>query len=160
MLVSKDKIKIADFGLAREINSSPPYTEYVSTRWCVIFSKNSCWPWFMLLFCFFWLLRCKVDRYRAPEVLLLSPTYGSAVGEYKIKKQVLFVRLLWTKILTLVFCFYLTTNRYVGDGCNHCWIVNSTSPFSRFKVYFLCPLHFSSSLATPVIKCSLEFHVV
>ncbi|XP_024995813.1 cyclin-dependent kinase F-4-like isoform X1 [Cynara cardunculus var. scolymus] len=49
-LVSKDVIKIADFGLAREIISQPPYTEYVSTRW-----------------------------YRAPEVLLQSPTYGSAV---------------------------------------------------------------------------------
>ncbi|KAJ9537120.1 hypothetical protein OSB04_029853 [Centaurea solstitialis] len=49
-LVSKDVIKIADFGLAREIISKPPYTEYVSTRW-----------------------------YRAPEVLLQSPTYGSAV---------------------------------------------------------------------------------
>ncbi|VFQ70559.1 unnamed protein product [Cuscuta campestris] len=50
LLVSKDVIKIADFGLAREVNSEPPYTEYVSTRW-----------------------------YRAPEVLLQSPTYGSAV---------------------------------------------------------------------------------
>lgn len=43
-------IKLADFGLARRTNSNPPYTEYVTTRW-----------------------------YRAPEVLLLSRTYGSAV---------------------------------------------------------------------------------
>lgn len=50
LLVSKDVIKIADFGLAREINSAPPYTEYVSTRW-----------------------------YRAPEVLLQSSTYSHAV---------------------------------------------------------------------------------
>ncbi|GAA0179962.1 non-receptor serine/threonine protein kinase [Lithospermum erythrorhizon] len=50
LLVSKDVIKIADFGLAREINSKPPYTEYVSTRW-----------------------------YRAPEVLLQSPIYNAAV---------------------------------------------------------------------------------
>ncbi|XP_075506002.1 cyclin-dependent kinase F-4-like [Primulina tabacum] len=50
LLVSKDVIKIADFGLAREINSQPPFTEYVSTRW-----------------------------YRAPEVLLQSPTYGPPV---------------------------------------------------------------------------------
>ncbi|XP_035832564.1 cyclin-dependent kinase F-4 isoform X3 [Helianthus annuus] len=50
LLVSKGLIKIADFGLAREITSQPPYTEYVSTRW-----------------------------YRAPEVLLQSPKYGSAV---------------------------------------------------------------------------------
>ncbi|KAG8382067.1 hypothetical protein BUALT_Bualt05G0038000 [Buddleja alternifolia] len=50
LLVSKDVIKIADFGLAREINSQPPFTEYVSTRW-----------------------------YRAPEVLLQSPIYGPPV---------------------------------------------------------------------------------
>ncbi|KAL8521402.1 hypothetical protein ACS0TY_011794 [Phlomoides rotata] len=50
LLVSKDVIKIADFGLAREINSQPPFTEYVSTRW-----------------------------YRAPEVLLQSPAYGPPV---------------------------------------------------------------------------------
>ncbi|CAD5334026.1 unnamed protein product [Arabidopsis thaliana] len=50
LLVSKDVIKIADLGLAREIDSSPPYTEYVSTRW-----------------------------YRAPEVLLQSYVYTSKV---------------------------------------------------------------------------------
>ncbi|XP_075640924.1 cyclin-dependent kinase F-4 [Castanea sativa] len=50
LLVTKDTIKIADFGLAREINSQPPYTEYVSTRW-----------------------------YRAPEVLLQSYLYSSKV---------------------------------------------------------------------------------
>ncbi|CAN8274517.1 unnamed protein product [Cochlearia groenlandica] len=50
LLVSKDIIKIADFGLAREVNSSPPFTDYVSTRW-----------------------------YRAPEVLLQSYVYTSKV---------------------------------------------------------------------------------
>lgn len=50
LLVTKDVIKIADFGLARELCSQPPYTEYVSTRW-----------------------------YRAPEVLLQSSTYGAAI---------------------------------------------------------------------------------
>lgn len=43
-------VKLADFGLAREIRSLPPYTEYVSTRW-----------------------------YRAPELLLHSKTYNSPV---------------------------------------------------------------------------------
>ena len=34
LLVSQNEtIKIADFGLAREIRSIPPYTEYVSTRY-------------------------------------------------------------------------------------------------------------------------------
>ncbi|XP_057416236.1 cyclin-dependent kinase F-4-like [Lotus japonicus] len=50
LLVTKDIIKVSDFGLAREISSHPPYTEYVSTRW-----------------------------YRAPEVLLQSYLYSSKV---------------------------------------------------------------------------------
>ncbi|KAG5733324.1 Sporulation protein kinase pit1 [Termitomyces sp. T112] len=48
-------IKLADFGLAREIKSSPPYTEYVSTRW-----------------------------YRAPEVLLLSRNYSNPVDMWAL----------------------------------------------------------------------------
>ena len=43
-------LKIADFGLAREIRSRPPYTEYISTRW-----------------------------YRAPENILRFPNYNSPV---------------------------------------------------------------------------------
>ena len=45
-----DLVKIADFGLAREIRSRPPYTDYVSTRW-----------------------------YRAPEVLLRTTNYSSPI---------------------------------------------------------------------------------
>ncbi|KAI0094882.1 kinase-like domain-containing protein [Irpex rosettiformis] len=48
-------IKLADFGLARETNSSPPYTEYVSTRW-----------------------------YRAPEVLLKSRNYSNPVDMWAL----------------------------------------------------------------------------
>jgi protein kinase len=33
LLMKGEIVKIADFGLAREIRSLPPYTEYVSTRW-------------------------------------------------------------------------------------------------------------------------------
>jgi len=36
LLVTKDVIKVADFGLAREVCSRPPYTDYVSTRWYVV----------------------------------------------------------------------------------------------------------------------------
>ncbi|GAB5353817.1 hypothetical protein AAMO2058_000066400 [Amorphochlora amoebiformis] len=52
LLVDKSRkvVKLADFGLAREIRSRPPYTHYVSTRW-----------------------------YRAPEVLLRSDEYNSPV---------------------------------------------------------------------------------
>ncbi|KNE63897.1 CMGC/RCK/MAK protein kinase [Allomyces macrogynus ATCC 38327] len=42
--------KIADFGLARELRSRPPYTEYISTRW-----------------------------YRAPEIVLRSTNYSSPI---------------------------------------------------------------------------------
>ncbi|XP_063931085.1 serine/threonine-protein kinase dyf-5 isoform X2 [Zophobas morio] len=50
-----DLIKIADFGLVREIRSRPPYTDYVSTRW-----------------------------YRAPEVLLHSTTYSSPIDLWAV----------------------------------------------------------------------------
>ncbi|KAL6745198.1 kinase-like domain-containing protein [Haematococcus lacustris] len=50
LLANKDSVKIADFGLAREVRSRPPYTDYVSTRW-----------------------------YRAPEVLLRSPYYSAPI---------------------------------------------------------------------------------
>ena len=33
LLCKGDAVKIADFGLAREIRSKPPFTDYVSTRW-------------------------------------------------------------------------------------------------------------------------------
>ncbi|GIX78654.1 hypothetical protein CDAR_370061 [Caerostris darwini] len=50
LCMGSDLIKIADFGLAREIRSRPPYTDYVSTRW-----------------------------YRAPEILLRSTNYSSPI---------------------------------------------------------------------------------
>ena len=50
LLLVGDKVKIADFGLAREIRSIPPYTEYVSTRY-----------------------------YRAPECILKSTNYNSPI---------------------------------------------------------------------------------
>lgn len=37
MLVKGDVVKVADFGLAREIRSKPPFTDYVSTRFVFIF---------------------------------------------------------------------------------------------------------------------------
>ena len=48
-------IKIADFGLAREVHSQLPYTEYVSTRW-----------------------------YRAPEVLLRKADYSAPVDMFAL----------------------------------------------------------------------------
>ena len=50
MIDSHEIVKLADFGLAREIRSRPPFTDYVSTRW-----------------------------YRAPEVLLGILNYNSPI---------------------------------------------------------------------------------
>lgn len=41
LLVTRDIIKIADFGLAREVSSLPPFTDYVSTRWWVILEVST-----------------------------------------------------------------------------------------------------------------------
>ncbi|XP_016090085.1 serine/threonine-protein kinase MAK isoform X4 [Sinocyclocheilus grahami] len=55
LCMGPELVKIADFGLAREIRSRPPYTDYVSTRW-----------------------------YRAPEVLLRSPVYSSPLDIWAV----------------------------------------------------------------------------
>mmetsp|Transcript_83270 Transcript_83270/g.146830 ORF Transcript_83270/g.146830 Transcript_83270/m.146830 type:complete len:400 (-) Transcript_83270:157-1356(-) len=55
LLTKGDVLKIADFGLAREIRSRPPFTEYVSTRW-----------------------------YRAPEVLLQARNYNSPIDLWAV----------------------------------------------------------------------------
>ena len=36
LCMGTEVVKIADFGLAREIRSRPPFTDYVSTRWCAL----------------------------------------------------------------------------------------------------------------------------
>ncbi|KAK6489853.1 serine/threonine-protein kinase ICK-like [Huso huso] len=55
LCMGPELVKIADFGLAREIRSRPPYTDYVSTRW-----------------------------YRAPEVLLRSTNYSSPIDQWAV----------------------------------------------------------------------------
>ncbi|KAG9347832.1 hypothetical protein JZ751_003848 [Albula glossodonta] len=55
LCMGPELVKIADFGLAREIRSRPPYTDYVSTRW-----------------------------YRAPEVLLRSSSYSSPIDIWAV----------------------------------------------------------------------------
>ncbi|XP_053344012.1 serine/threonine-protein kinase MAK isoform X3 [Clarias gariepinus] len=55
LCMGPELVKVADFGLAREIRSQPPYTDYVSTRW-----------------------------YRAPEVLLRSSVYSSPIDMWAV----------------------------------------------------------------------------
>jgi male germ cell-associated kinase len=55
LLLKSGTVKIADFGLVRDVKMQPPCTEYVSTRW-----------------------------YRAPEVLLRSQNYGPSIDIFAI----------------------------------------------------------------------------
>lgn len=40
LCMGPELVKIADFGLARELRSQPPYTDYVSTRWWVVLCNS------------------------------------------------------------------------------------------------------------------------
>lgn len=76
MLCRGDVLKVADFGLAREIRSRPPYTDYVSTRWWVRRCALQCHAALrpaQPLTC------CSAARYRAPEVLLRASAYNSPI---------------------------------------------------------------------------------
>ena len=56
LLCYNQTVKIADFGLAKECDAKPPYTDYVSTRW-----------------------------YRAPEILLRSPDYNAPAFSWVVR---------------------------------------------------------------------------
>ena len=55
LLCYNQTIKIADFGLAKECDANPPFTDYVSTRW-----------------------------YRAPEIILLEKDYGPGIDVWAV----------------------------------------------------------------------------
>ena len=55
LLCYNQTVKIADFGLAKERDAKPPFTDYVSTRW-----------------------------YRAPEILLRSPDYNAPIDIFAL----------------------------------------------------------------------------
>lgn len=77
-----EMVKLGDFGLAREIRSRPPFTDYVSTRWyrkqsisyrlnlTILITIDIVWAVFY--------------RYRAPEVLLHSTNYNSAIDMWAV----------------------------------------------------------------------------
>lgn len=55
LLCYHNTVKVADFGLAKECDARPPFTDYVSTRW-----------------------------YRAPEILLRSPEYNCPIDIFAL----------------------------------------------------------------------------
>ena len=55
ILITGQKVKIADFGLVKELNSQQPFSDYISTRW-----------------------------YRAPECLLNAPVYDSSIDIWAV----------------------------------------------------------------------------
>ncbi len=55
IMMYNNVVKLCDMGLAREIRSRPPFTDYVSTRW-----------------------------YRAPELLLRATNYNSPVDIFAL----------------------------------------------------------------------------
>ena len=55
LLIHKGQVKLADLGLSKDIRTSPPFTDYVSTRW-----------------------------YRAPEILVHSTTYSYEVDIFAV----------------------------------------------------------------------------
>lgn len=67
-------IKIADFGLAREIRSRPPYTDYVSTRWYRAPEVNNNFK----KKCLFFPSNVTIPLFRR-KVLLHSTRYGSSI---------------------------------------------------------------------------------
>lgn len=111
LCMGPELVKIADFGLARETRSRPPYTDYVSTRW-----------------------------YRAPEVLLRSTNYNSPIDIWAvgcIMAEVYTLRPLFpgsSEIDTIFkICQVLGTPKKVSLGL--CTMVNPS-----FKYTFLvCP---------------------
>lgn len=55
LISDRNVLKIADFGLAKEVRSAPPFTDYVSTRW-----------------------------YRAPELLLKGEVYNTKIDIFAL----------------------------------------------------------------------------
>lgn len=80
MLVKGDVVKVADFGLAREIRSKPPFTDYVSTRWyetaisMIVVGLELSFP-----FCFFIIGTVPQKSYLDQRIIIPQLTNGLVV---------------------------------------------------------------------------------
>ena len=126
LLLTGKKVKIGDFGLAREIRSIPPYTEYVSTRY-----------------------------YRAPECILRSTNYNSpidiwAVGCIMAEMYMHPMPLFYGQTEKEVFTKICTT---LGSPTNSTWLegVNQAN-----KIGMKFPQSSGTDLANIVIGASPE----
>lgn len=120
LCMGPELIKIADFGLAREIRSKPPYTDYVSTRW--------------------W-------EYSPPNTHKNPFTHDSDLWPVNIQTMSIALCFMWCALLTVYLCmlttqvpssrgsapfFYLRLSYWpVGCGLHHGWTLHSKASFPR-----------------------------
>mmetsp|Transcript_19464 Transcript_19464/g.32510 ORF Transcript_19464/g.32510 Transcript_19464/m.32510 type:complete len:755 (-) Transcript_19464:63-2327(-) len=93
LLDSNDCIQVCDFGLARDVRSRPPFTDYVSTKW-----------------------------YRAPELVLRSNVYNSPVDIWAcgcVVAEMLTLRPLFPAKDRMQHLLYLTS--YLGPINSKTW---------------------------------------
>ncbi len=137
LLCVGENIKIADFGLAREIRSVPPYTEYVSTRY-----------------------------YRAPECILKSTNYNSPVdiwglgcimAEMYLHPQPLFFGNNEKEVLFKICSILGTPNHYTwNEGLQMAKMVNIKFPnFNGVELDSI--IHDASSDAIDLMKQMLQW---
>ena len=137
LLCVGENIKIADFGLAREIRSVPPYTEYVSTRY-----------------------------YRAPECILKSTNYNSPVdiwglgcimAEMYLHPQPLFFGNNEKEVLFKICSILGTPNHYTwNEGLQMAKMINIKFPnFNGVELDSI--IHDASSDAIDLMKQMLQW---
>ncbi len=137
LLCVGENIKIADFGLAREIRSVPPYTEYVSTRY-----------------------------YRAPECILKSTNYNSPVdiwglgcimAEMYLHPQPLFFGNNEKEVLFKICSVLGTPNHYTwNEGLQMAKMINIKFPnFNGVELESI--IHDASSDAIDLMKQMLQW---
>ena len=137
LLLNNQKLKIADFGLAREIRSLPPYTDYVSTRY-----------------------------YRAPECILKFTNYNSPIdiwglgcimAEMYLHPQPLFFGSNEKEVLFRI-CSILGTPTYdsLADGLQQANFIGIKFP-TNDSVDLANVIHNASSDAIDLLKQMLKW---
>eukprot|EP00897_Mesotaenium_endlicherianum_P000198 jgi/Mesen1/10179/ME000076S09686 len=137
LLITKDVVKVADFGLAREVRSQPPYTDYVSTRW-----------------------------YRAPEVLLQSASYNAPIDMWAvgaIMAELFTLRPLFPgssetdEIYKICSVLGSPSHQTWPDGMNLATTMNFRFPqFGTTHLSYLIPTASSNAIQLMTVLCSWD----